>query len=85
MHFSDRFLKMFAKYTSDEELFNVIDTYHKYISYTEYVYAYPNVKEALKALKEKNYNLVIVSNKLTATIKYGLEIAELISLLIRLL
>jgi len=68
----------FAKYTSDEELFNkAIDTYHKYNLqlHSEYVYAYPNVKEVLKTLKEKNYNLVIVSNKLTATIKYGLEIA----------
>src|SRR5690554_6800084 len=48
---------------------------HNYANHDKYVKAYPEVVETMKALKEKGYNLAIVTTKIHHTAELGLKIA----------
>ncbi len=68
----------FAKYTGDpEKLEKCIERYRFWNNYLhpQYVKAFPHIKELLTSLKEAGYHLVIVSNKVTSAIQYGLKLS----------
>lgn len=67
----------FAKYAKDEaQLAECIKRYRYYNMawHEKYVKSYPGIKELLIALQNQDYDLVIVSNKITEAIRYGLSI-----------
>ena len=67
----------FAKYAKDEkELEECIERYRYYNMewHEKYVRSYPGIKELLVELQKRDFDLVIVSNKITEAIRYGLSI-----------
>ena len=70
----------FAKYAKDEkELEECIERYRYYNMawHEKYVKSYPGIKELLTALQNQDFDLVIVSNKITEAIRYGLSINDI--------
>ena len=68
----------FRKYTDDEELIKkCIDLYRQVNNemHEKYVHAYDGIKEILTHLQEEGYYIVIVSNKVTEAVEYGLKIS----------
>ena len=67
----------FAKYAKDEaQLAECIKRYRYYNMawHEKYVRSYPGIKELLVELQNQDFDLVIVSNKITEAIRYGLSI-----------
>lgn len=67
----------FTKYfDSKEEVAHAVKVYAKYCDELtpQYVKAYPGIKEMLIKLKENNYKIAMVSNKITDAINMGLDI-----------
>lgn len=70
----------FTKYfDSKEEVEHAVKVYAKYCDELtpQYVKAYPGIKEMLIKLKEQNYKIAMVSNKISDAINMGLEICEI--------
>lgn len=63
-------------YDTKEEIEHAVDVYRKYCDELtpEYVKAYDGIKEMLQELKDKNYKIAMVSNKITQAINMGLDL-----------
>lgn len=70
----------FKKYAKTQEEINQLVECYKKINeklMDKYIYAYDGIKELLKKLKERNYKLAIVSNKVTDAVIQGLKICHI--------
>ncbi|WP_017472438.1 pyrophosphatase PpaX [Amphibacillus jilinensis] len=67
------------KHVNPERAQEMMDTYreHNLANHDAYVKAYPTVVETIKILHQQGYKLGIVTTKITATAKLGLEITGL--------
>ena len=67
----------FKKYAKDEQQLNECIERYRYYNmawHAQYVRSYPGIKELLVALQNYDFDLVIVSNKITEAINHGLSI-----------
>lgn len=67
----------FKKYAKDDQQLNECIERYRYYNmawHEQYVKSYPGIKELLMALQKLDFDLVIVSNKITEAINHGLAI-----------
>lgn len=70
----------FGKYVkTDEEIEYCIQRYryHNHRIMAEYILCFDGIEEMLQDLKERGYNIMIVSNKISSAVKYGLELCHI--------
>lgn len=70
----------FSKYAKTKEEVNYCIEryrYHNHLIMKDYIECFDGIVELLDYLKEHGYNIMIVSNKITSAVKYGLELCNI--------
>jgi len=76
-YFGPSLIESFMKVVNDKQVAEkLISEYRKFsaLNHSKYLRLFPNVVEVLQKIKEKNYKIAILSNKLHNTIIQGLEL-----------